>query len=168
MDQKQIIKYVLIAGAVYLVYRYLQQSGALGQAAPYQVPATSQPQVESLTGKVIAQPAHDEQPGPLVNLTVAPAVSDLRSRWSAMSAEDESGSVSPAGERMHNFYHFHFMYQQLTGSTLPEAATLGIDANQDMTFDQFWDVLVSRRAIGLSSAMPTLGMLTRLASAWTM
>ena len=169
MDKNQIIKYVLIAGAVYLVYRYLQTSGALGggKKAAEELPAPGTSEPDSLPPAGVAPPRTTVDTVPLVSISP-----DLRSKMEALLATDNTGGVAPDGVRTHNFYVYQYHYQQLTGHDLPPSeSAFGLDEAgrlQLMTFDQFWDLLVAAHDAGKTVGYPSLGQLQRLASAWTM
>ena len=84
MDKTSIIKWVLIAGAAYLVYRYLDTQGFFGSATP------ALPAPQPATGAATTTTAQVQAPAP----ATAPSVDAISQ---ALSAAIRAASMDPSG-----------------------------------------------------------------------
>ena len=131
MDKNTIIKWVLIGGAIYLVYRYLQSSGYLGTTA-----TAATPQVAAATQTQVQAQTQTQTPA----ASTGPNASQIAAAILAVP-----GFYYDGGGSTQNAYQWNYWWMRSSLSNNRDAAPaeLGVDPNLQMTVDEYAQRVVS-------------------------
>ena len=123
MDKNTIIKWVLIAGAAYLVYRYLQSAGYLGASTTTAAATATTPATIAAATTAAA-----------ATTTVKPTAAEI-----AASIQAVPGFYYDGGGSTQNAYQWNYwwMRSSLTNHRDAAPAELGVDPGLQMTADEY-------------------------------
>lgn len=176
MDSKQIIKWVLIAGAAYLVYKYLVDNGYLGSgttalpagttdgtAAATTTPATTSSTTPATTTSVVpASGAASTGASSSTTTTTSPAAAAATATSGTVSVPSTKDLVAQmaAGDAFFvngraTIDHWNYYYNQTPAGKskpAPDPATMAVDRNAALSVDEWWSLM---QQAGMSGVIPS-------------
>ena len=142
MDKNSIIKWLLIAGAAYLVYRYLQSSGYLSGASTTSLPQPSTGTALPQTSTVVQtqQPTTGVSvPAPSPALPPAVTAQDVAASLTAVPGFSYWGLNNESGATTQNAWAWNYYWQRasLYDGRFAGPAELGVPTDLQMTLDDY-------------------------------
>lgn len=152
MDKNQIIKWVLIAGAAYLVYRYLQTQGILG-GQPKQLPAgDTQPGTSVAPGTTVAASTTGQATPPGAIEVRRQDIVPLTDLSSDKLYDYAKGRMEADWDGKLTISQWNWMVSQMTHTDQQTDLSFGADVPQPVTVGDY----LSRRVQGGISGMDRL------------